>query len=132
MTTEHINQLVNLARAVRAMWGRANNRKRSITASGNCAEADAIVRLGEEVLALRAQHATLADARAEVETLRAEAALLREVIEGRTVPPTEAEEVAARSAHLAVVRLGQRWYVIDASGRPCAWPTVPGDDGGES
>ena len=57
MTTEHVSQLVNLARAVRAMWGRANKRKPDMVSSGSCAEADAIVRLGEEVLALRAERA---------------------------------------------------------------------------
>lgn len=40
------------------------------------------------------------DARAEVETLRAEAALLREIIEGRTTPPTAAEVAAYDGAWL--------------------------------
>lgn len=94
------------------------------------------------------------DARAEVETLRAEAALLREIAEGRTRPPTDAE-IAAHAAQrrpglwltrddggnvfvecgrATVARLreeqrmagdeGTRWIALDASGRPCAWPTV--------
>lgn len=84
----------------------------------------------------------------------AEAALLREVIEGRTVPPTDAEieaheaqrrpgmwltrdasgNVFVECGRATVARLreeqrmagdeGTRWIPLDASGRPCAWPTV--------
>jgi hypothetical protein len=61
------------------------------------------------------------DARAEVETLRAEAALLREIAEGRTRPPGQAMLTAMLNAGL---RLARRWHAVDADGRPCAWPTV--------
>ncbi len=88
------------------------------------------------------------DARAEVETLRAEAALLRSIIEGRTTPTREAFDALAaqggtvhyivpghergwfpaaspwwpRVAELS--REGARLWAHDADGRPCAWPTV--------
>jgi len=61
------------------------------------------------------------DARAEVETLRAEAAALREIAEGRTRPPGQAMLTAMLNAGL---RLARRWHAVDADGRPCAWPTV--------
>ena len=71
-------------------------------------------------------HATLA---ATLETRTAEHALamarvreLEAIIAGRTTAPTEADKVAAWSAHLMVVCFGVRWHVYDAEGRPCAWP----------
>ena len=71
------------------------------------------------------------DLAATLETRNAEHALavervreLEAIIAGRTTAPTEADKVAAWSAHLMVVRFGVRWHVYDAEGRPCAWPTA--------
>jgi hypothetical protein len=89
------------------------------------------------------------DALAEVETLRAEAALLREIIEGRTHGPTDEERAAHDGEWLVRHRvawdgelvfcesfgdlsgfdgdggmIAERWWPLDADGRPCAWPTV--------
>jgi hypothetical protein len=89
------------------------------------------------------------DARAEVETLRAEAALMREIIEGRTTPPTREAFIALGAtdgtvryhrpdgghgwfpaidpwwgAVVSLCREGARLWAHDADGRPCAWPTV--------
>jgi hypothetical protein len=88
------------------------------------------------------------DARAEVETLRAEAALMRSIIEGRTTPAREAFDAlgaAGGTVHYIVPghergwfpaaspwwprvaelsREGARLWAHDADGRPCAWPTV--------
>ncbi len=71
------------------------------------------------------------DLAATLETRTAEHALavervreLEAIIAGRTTAPTEADKVAAWSAHLMVVRFGVRWHVYDAEGRPCAWPTA--------
>jgi hypothetical protein len=84
------------------------------------------------------------DARAEVETLRAEAAMLREIIEGRTTPPTDEEieahwraggvwvaegVVVLRSVAAAQAYRNQTsWAAVSwlplRDGRPCAWPTV--------
>ncbi len=89
------------------------------------------------------------DARSEVETLRAEAALLREIIEGRTTPPTRESFIALGAtdgtvryhrpdgghgwfpasdpwwdAVVEICREGARLWAHDADGRPCAWPTV--------
>lgn len=84
------------------------------------------------------------DACAEVETLRAEAALMREIIEGRTTPPTDAEieahwraggvwvaegVVVLRSVAAAQAYRNQTsWAAVSwlplRDGRPCAWPTV--------
>ncbi len=86
----------------------------------------------------------------ERDDARAEAALMREAIEGRTTPPTDAEiaaHEAARgwwrthngaqpdlmtAAHARKFRAvldaaggyTTRWWPLDADGRPCAWPTV--------
>jgi hypothetical protein len=90
-----------------------------------------------------------ADALAEVETLRAEAALMREIIEGRTTPPTRESFIALGAtdgtvryhrpdgghgwfpasdpwwgAVVSLCREGARLWAHDANGRPCAWPTV--------
>lgn len=86
----------------------------------------------------------------ELESLRDKVAELREIIEGRTAPPT-AEETAAHLAtggswmvtrpmmghsfsdvlyaqHLVDHRLSMggaaRWHALDASGCPCAWPRI--------
>jgi hypothetical protein len=89
------------------------------------------------------------DARAEVETRNAEAALLREIIEGRTTPPTREAFIALGAtdgtvryhrpdgghgwfpasdpwwgAVVSLCREGARLWAHDADGRPCAWPTV--------
>ena len=71
------------------------------------------------------------DLAATLETRTAEHALavervreLEAIIAGRTTAPTEADKVAAWSAHLMVVCFGVRWHVYDAEGRPCAWPTA--------
>lgn len=103
-----------------------------------------IVNLYAERNAARAERD---DARAIVETLRAEAALMREIIEGRAVPPTDAEIAAhwrAQGGRWIVttensvdldtlspdsrdwwVRTGAtRWLPVASDGRPCAWPTV--------
>ena len=107
--------------------------------------------LYRRAVALRGQLATVTaerdDARAEVETLRAEAALMREIIEGRTTPPTDAEIEAHAAAGCgwwlivtehsfdydmpdAVARDewvqagAVRWCPCADDGRPCAWPTV--------
>jgi len=85
---------------------------------------------------------------------RAEAAGLRAVVEGRTVPPTP-QEIAAHhdasgsgwlvSSDRDVIPYtlcrseardggapdGARWWPLDASGRPCAWPTPALDAAGE-
>lgn len=78
-----------------------------------------------------------------------ELARLRAIVEGRTVPPTDAE-IAAHPAwlvctlprgphqrgggHVRVTpstappyrRYPGRWWALDAEGRPCAWPTTGG------
>ena len=83
----------------------------------------------------------------ERDAARAEAAGLRAVVEGRTVPPTP-QEIAAHhdasgsgwlvSSDRDVIPYtlcrseardggapdGARWWPLDASGRPCPWPTV--------
>ncbi len=83
----------------------------------------------------------------ELDAARAEAAGLRAVVEGRTVPPTP-QEIAAHhdasgsgwlvSSDRDVIPYtlcrseardggapdGARWWPLDASGRPCPWPTV--------
>ncbi len=88
------------------------------------------------------------DALAIIETLRAEAALLREIIEGRTTPTREsfialgATDGTVRyhrpdgghgwfpaidpwwGAVVSLCREGARLWAHDADGRPCAWPTV--------
>jgi hypothetical protein len=88
------------------------------------------------------------DARAEVETLRAEAALLRSIIEGRAAPTREsfialgATDGTVRyhrpdgghgwfpasdpwwGAVVSLCREGARLWAHDADGRPCAWPMV--------
>ena len=89
------------------------------------------------------------DRREAVDVLRCEVVRLRTIIEGRAVPPT-AKEARAHSHTTRgafVVKLGdgnahccarvvtglqrfeetsQRWWALDASGRPCAWPTTEG------
>ena len=89
----------------------------------------------------------LTTAREERDAARAEAAGLRAVVEGRTVPPTP-QEIAAHhdasgsgwlvSSDRDVIPYtlcrseardggapdGARWWPLDASGRPCDWPTV--------
>jgi hypothetical protein len=89
------------------------------------------------------------DALAEVETMRAEAALMRSIIEGRTTPPTRESFIALGAtdgtvryhrpdgghgwfpasdpwwgAVVSLCREGARLWAHDADGRPCAWPTV--------
>jgi len=90
----------------------------------------------------------------ERDAARAEAAGLRAVVEGRTVPPTP-QEIAAHhdasgsgwlvSSDRDVIPYtlcrseardggapdGARWWPLDASGRPCAWPTPALDAAGE-
>ena len=119
------------------------------------AEVDRLTRLRahdvESVRQLRADCERLGadcdDALAVIETLRAEAALLREIIEGRTTPPTDAEIEAHAAAGCgwwlivtehsfdydmpdAVARDewvqagAVRWCPCADDGRPCAWPTV--------
>lgn len=78
--------------------------------------------------------------------LAAELDELRAIIEGRTVPPTDAEIDAMREAYgqWMCVRIsggvpsivfgekakivarwkGYRWWALDATGKPCAWPKV--------
>lgn len=84
------------------------------------------------------------------DAMRADNVRLRAIVEGRTVPPTDAEIAAHERAggrwrcalvHLrgghdwmddddarAKVRLSApgtwRWWPLDASGRPCPWPTA--------
>lgn len=89
----------------------------------------------------------LTTAREERDAARAEAAGLRAVVEGRTVPPTP-QEIAAHhdasgsgwlvSSDRDVIPYtlcrseardggapdGARWWPLDASGRPCDWPAV--------
>lgn len=91
--------------------------------------------------------------RERVEAAEREAARLREIIEGRTVPPTDEQMDAIRASggavRIQVVRAsggtlrghvydhdevlqfqrvdGIRWWAHDASGRPCAWPVVGGE-----
>ena len=93
-------------------------------------------------------------AETERDAARAEAAGLRAVVEGRTVPPTP-QEIAAHhdasgsgwlvSSDRDVIPYtlcrseardggapdGARWWPLDASGRPCPWPTVALDAAGE-
>lgn len=91
-----------------------------------------------------------AEARLGVPALEAEARRLREIIEGRTTPPTDEEIHAHRQvgagwmvstprgrgpagpqfvdhseARDGGAPHGSLWWPLDADGRPCAWPTVP-------
>lgn len=94
--------------------------------------------------------AFIAAAREDVEDLVAEVERLRDVIAGRTTPPTSTERVAHlratgydgrwRVRHGALDLVGvfhdsvllanalrvtdARWWPLDAEGRPCAWPTA--------
>ena len=77
MTEEHIRSLVGVAQDVCAMVNAARARRPSIVMSGGYAEADAIVRLGEEVLALRAENATTRREGAEAMRERCAAELKR-------------------------------------------------------
>ena len=107
--------------------------------------------LARDVLTLAA---ALETAERERDAARAEAAGLRAVVEGRTVPPTP-QEIAAHhdasgsgwlvSSDRDVIPYtlcrseardggapdGARWWPLDASGRPCPWPTVALDAAGE-
>ena len=85
---------------------------------------------------------------------------LRAIIEGRTVPPTDAEIAAHHAAggrwrclvpnrlwqsnaamHASTARIQRAtlevdggpavWWSIDSTGRPCAWPVVPPKDGAQ-
>lgn len=88
----------------------------------------------------------------ELDSLRDEVAALREIIEGRTTPPTDEEiyahevaggmwvatparkTISGRSWSCAMstayevrrflVSPGDRWIPLGADGRPCAWPTA--------
>lgn len=106
------------------------------------------------------------DLAATVEALTAErdaaraVVALRAIIEGRTVPPTDAEIAAHHAAggrwrclvpnrlwqskdamHDSTARIQRAtlevdggpavWWSIDSTGRPCAWPVVPPKDGAQ-
>ncbi len=97
-----------------------------------------------------------ADRRSDLGQLLAEVDALRAIVEGRTVPPTDEEIMAhcrgvgawvvtspswvQRVRGIASVRMladdhresedaTWRWIALDATGRPCAWPTVPRSEG---
>lgn len=117
------------------------------------------LRNAERVLVAERARAEAAEAECarlttERDAARAEAAGLRAVVEGRTVPPTP-QEIAAHhdasgsgwlvSSDRDVIPYtlcrseardggapdGARWWPLDASGRPCPWPTVALDAAGE-
>jgi len=140
---ESIAATVNLARTVREAFASINARRPSTESGGAAAQASYVVSFGTEVLRLRAE---LARVTAERDALRA-------IIEGRTTPPTDAEIAAHWRAGGAWRALGlrgfalskdtadrgeatilaaldrrstvpRRWWPLDASGRPCAWPEV--------
>lgn len=96
------------------------------------------------------------DRRSDLGQLLAEVDALRAIVEGRTVPPTDEEIMAhcrgvgawvvtspswvQRVRGIASVRMladdhresedaTWRWIALDATGRPCAWPTVPRSEG---
>lgn len=115
--------LIDDLRADEPDWNRLASRAESVALFA------ATARLARTVVAL---HRERDDLRAVLETRDAEHAMLRArvaeleaILAGRTTPPTEADEVAAWSARLAVIRLGIRWYVSDAEGRIRAWPVTP-------
>lgn len=112
-------------------------------------------------------HTLIDEARAERDAARANAeheandvVALRAIIEGRTVPPTDAEIAAHHAAggrwrclvpnrlwqskdamHDSTARIQRAtlevdggpavWWSIDSTGRPCAWPVVPPKDGAQ-
>lgn len=121
-------------------------------ARAEAAEADvARLRADRDRVDLAAHSLTLA-----CDAARADAAALRAIVEGRTVPPTDAEIAAhaaaggvwlvamspgfghdivgrARALQLAetsrlprraYIVTVERWWALDAAGRPCPWPTV--------
>lgn len=126
---EEVRQRVELARASYEMLAMG----KTIQSTGTAVASNTIVRLGEEVLALRA------------------------ILAGRATPPTRAEIDAHAAAgggwawrwtdhrgpnsvrhgssalpmiHAAAARAREpgapasRWWPLDASGAPCAWPVV--------
>lgn len=68
------------------------------------------------------------EARAETDALRAQLAEARAIVEGRTVAPADAERAAHSGEWLVRYRDSRavRWWPLDSTGRPCAWPTGGG------
>lgn len=132
MDTEHgeHREMARLIGDVR----RAERERDEATARAERAEAQHATVLASLTHALAQGDALNAEAKAahdravaaEVRATIAEArvAEMEAIIAGRTTPPTEADEVAAFRAGLRVIRLGARWHVYDADGRPCAWPAA--------
>ena len=124
--------------------GAVNNCEWTITGAGR-----------EAVLSAQWKHGLTpsqqrAAAIAERDAARAEAAGLRAIVEGRTVAPSDAEieshaaaggrwifrwsdgsfgtargRIAVAEAREPGVLTAVRWWPLDATGRPCAWPVAP-------
>ena len=145
---------IDRLRQIAAAWHRAVHVDSSMIPVHIC-DLDAVLAdVSAERTRASAAEAECARLTTERDAARAEAAGLRAVVEGRTVPPTP-QEIAAHhdasgsgwlvSSDRDVIPYtlcrseardggapdGARWWPLDASGRPCPWPTVALDAAGE-
>lgn len=69
-----------------------------------------------------------AEERAERDAARAEAAALLAIVDGRAEAPADAERAVHAGEWLVRYRDSRacRWWPLDSTGRPCAWPTGGG------
>lgn len=114
-------------RVVRGGTGCALDPVRAVDAAIAQADAlaDADLIMEQRERQITAALTAAAEERAERDAARAEADALRAIVDGRAEAPTDAERAVHAGEWLVRYRDSRacRWWPLDSTGRPCAWPT---------